>query len=175
MTMELFITIGFAAGLAVSLLTRGVVRGCLGLLAVPLLTFAYIWIWQSLNPEKLRSTGALDFVFGPIWPSFGAIVGFGVGELVRFLSTAKHWGLASIFNSLMLLAAAALQWDATFWALVMTNFALMHAVWLVQLARHKNWRAVDVSLLKWPLLAFAVMGNAALLLWGDRLLAVFSA
>ncbi len=62
------------------------------------------------------------------------------------------------------MAAAALQLNVTFWVLVVTNFVLMHAIWLVQLARRRNWSAVDFGLAKWPLIAFAVLGNAALLL-----------
>jgi hypothetical protein len=90
-------------------------------------------------------------------------------------SIAKHWGRASIVNSLLLLPAAALHLNVTFWVLVVTNFALMHAVWLDQLVRRREWSAVDFRLVKWPLLAFALMGNAALLLWGERLFAVFPA
>ena len=90
-------------------------------------------------------------------------------------TTAKHWGRASIANSLLLLAAAATQLNLTFWVLGVTNFALMHAVWLVQLVRRRDWGEVDFRLMKWPLIAFAVLGNAALLLWGERLLAVFPA
>lgn len=85
MTPELFIALGFAAGLLVSLLSSGVRHGCLGLLTVPVLMLSYIWVWQSLNPEKPRSTSALDYVLGPPWPSLAAIAGFGVGEFVRFL------------------------------------------------------------------------------------------
>jgi hypothetical protein len=88
---------------------------------------------------------------------------------------AKHWGRASIVNSLLLIAAAALQLNVTFWVLAFTNFALMHAVWLVQLLRRREWGEVDFSLVKWPLIASAVLGNAALLLWGERLLAGFPA
>jgi hypothetical protein len=83
MTLWLFIALSFAAGLLVSLSTKGVARGCLGLLGVPLLTLVCLWVWHSLGPEKLHSTSALDFVFGPMWTSHGAIVGFGVGEFIR--------------------------------------------------------------------------------------------
>ena len=84
-------------------------------------------------------------------------------------TAAKLWGRASILNSLLLPAAAALGLDVTFWVLVLTNFVAMHAIWLVQ----KRRGAVDFGLVKWPLIAFAVLGNAALLVWGERLLAVF--
>lgn len=43
---------------------------------------AYISWWQSQHPESLRSTSALDFLFGPLWPSLGAIAGFYAGKLL---------------------------------------------------------------------------------------------
>jgi hypothetical protein len=90
-------------------------------------------------------------------------------------NSARNWGRASIVNSLLLLPAAALQLDVTFWVLGVTNFALMHAIWLDQLVRRKEWAAVDFGLVKWPLIAFAVLGNGALLLWDERLFGVFPA
>ena len=45
---------------------------------------------------------------------------------------------------------------------------------VVQLCRRSRTR-IDFGLVKRPLAAFGVLGNAALLLWGERLLAVFSA
>jgi hypothetical protein len=87
--------------------------------------------------------------------------------------TAQPWGWASIANSLLLPAAAAAQLNVTFWVLVMTNFVLMHAVWITQLVRFRNWGKVNFGLAKWPLIAFGVLGNLALLLWAERLLAVF--
>src|SRR3954451_14028843 len=90
-------------------------------------------------------------------------------------TSAKNWARASIVNSLLLFAAAVVQLNVTFWVLLVTNFALMHGVWLAQLVRHKHWGAVDFRAVKWPLIAFGVLGNAALLIWGDRLLTVFPA
>ena len=87
--------------------------------------------------------------------------------------TAKQWGRASILNSLLLLSAAALQLDVTFWVLVMTNFVLMHAIWIVQVTPRRNWSEFDFGLMKWPLIAFGGLAHLALLLWGERLLAVF--
>jgi hypothetical protein len=86
---------------------------------------------------------------------------------------ATHFARASIVNSLLLLPAAAIQFDVLFWVLVATNFALMHAVWVVPLVRRRGM--AGFRLFTWPLIAFAVMGNGALFLWGDRLLAVFPA
>lgn len=92
-------------------------------------------------------------------------------------ATTKQLARASILNSSLLPVAAALQLNVTFWVLVMTNFVLIHAVWLSQLPRSRTTSGtrVDFALVKRPLVAFAVLGNAALLLWGERLLAVFPA
>jgi len=98
-----------------------------------------------------------------------------MAEAETVSTPAKWFGRASIGSSLLLFAAAALQLDVTFWVLVCTNFVLMHAVWLTQFARHGSWEAIDFRAVKWPLVSFAALGNAALLLWGDQLLAVFPA
>lgn len=90
-------------------------------------------------------------------------------------ATAKLLARASIANSLLLPIVTALQLNVTFWVLVMTNFMLMHAVWVIQLPQSRSGSKVDFRLVKWPLVAFAVLGNVALLLWGERLLAVFPA
>jgi len=74
-------------------------------------------------------------------------------------TTAKRWGRASIVNSLLLLPTAALQFNMLFWVLVVTNFALMHGVWVVPLLRRRG--AVGFRSFGWPLIAFAVLGNAA--------------
>ena len=79
MTIEAFVIVGFIAGLIV-----GCVKpefGC-ALLAVPVAMFAYIWWWQGQHPESLRSTSALDFVFGPLWTTIGAIGGYFVGLIL---------------------------------------------------------------------------------------------
>ncbi len=86
-------------------------------------------------------------------------------------AAAKRWGRASILNSLLLPAAAALHLDMTFRVLVCTNFVLMHAVWVSQLVRLKGWKRIDWAVAKWPLIAFAVLGNLSFLLWEEQLLA----
>lgn len=70
-------------------------------------------------------------------------------------TSAKHWARASIVNSLLLFTAAALQLNATFWVLVVTNFALLHAVWLVQLVRRRHSGAVDSGYVNGPSLPSA--------------------
>lgn len=83
MSILLLLFFGFIAGMFVA---TGVARpavGCLILAAVPIVTIAYIYWWQGENPDKLRSTSGLDFVFGALWPSLGAIVGLLVGKALQ--------------------------------------------------------------------------------------------
>jgi hypothetical protein len=86
---------------------------------------------------------------------------------------AKRWARASIVNSLLLPATAALQFGVTFWVLVVTNFVLMHAVWISQIRHFRDWRKLDFRPFFWSLVSFAVLGNLSLLLWGEQLLGVF--
>lgn len=57
--------------------------GCTALLMVPVAMVGYVALWQSIHPENLRSTSALDYMFGPLWPSLGALVGFALGSALR--------------------------------------------------------------------------------------------
>ena len=86
--------------------------------------------------------------------------------------TAKRLGRAGIVNSLLLLPAAALQFDVLFWVLDDELRVDARRV-VVPLLRRRN--AVSFRFFRWPLIAFAVLGNAAILLWGDRLFAAFPA
>ena len=88
-------------------------------------------------------------------------------------TTAMHWMWASIVNSLLLPTAAAFHFDVPFWGLVVTNFFLMHAVWLTQLIQGKTRREIDLVPVRWSLVSFAGLGNLALLLWCNELLSVF--
>ena len=83
MSIELLLFLGFLFGLLVGVAVARRGPGCVVLLAVPVAMFAYIYWWQGENPDKLRSTSALDFIFGPLWPSLGAIGGWFVGKLLR--------------------------------------------------------------------------------------------
>ena len=86
-------------------------------------------------------------------------------------AAAKRWARASIVNSFLLPATAALQFDVTFWVLVFTNFVLIHMVWVAQLVRFNSWKRIDWAAFKWPLIAFAVLGNLSFFLWEEQLLA----
>ena len=83
MSNELLVFCGFVAGLLVGITVGRPALGCLIMLAIPAAMIACIAWWQSQNPDLLRSTSALDFVFGPLWPSLGGICGFIIGQLLR--------------------------------------------------------------------------------------------
>lgn len=76
-----------AVGAIIGLLVGGALAnpkfGCSTLLVVPIAMFAYVSWWQGQHPELLRSTSGVDFVFGPFWPSLGAVAGFLVGRRIR--------------------------------------------------------------------------------------------
>lgn len=82
-TIEGLLAAGFACGLLVGVLAPRDKLGCFILLTVPIAMVVYTAWWQGQHPEALRSTSALDFFFGPLWPSLGAIAGFYVGRLLR--------------------------------------------------------------------------------------------
>lgn len=85
LTITQLLVCGFIVGLLIGIALPHPKVGCVGLLAVPIGMFAYIWWWQGQNPDKLRSTSALDFVFGPLWPSLGAICGYFAGAALGSL------------------------------------------------------------------------------------------
>ncbi len=83
LTIEGSLAVGAVAGLLVGLLLTRPKLGCLVLLAVPVAMIFFISWWQGEHPENLRSTSGLDFVFGPLWPSLGAIGGYYLGMGLR--------------------------------------------------------------------------------------------
>jgi hypothetical protein len=85
MTLEAMLIFGGIAGLVIGLIAPRDGLGCLLLLAVPVAAFAYVWVWQAQHPENLRSTSALDFVFGALWPSIAAVCGYAAGRTARSL------------------------------------------------------------------------------------------
>ncbi|WP_287942616.1 hypothetical protein [Sphingopyxis sp.] len=87
--IEALLIIGFVVGSLVGMVMPSHKVGCFALLPVPIIMIAYISQWQNQHPENLRSTSALDFMFGPLWPSAGAIAGFYFGRFVR----ARYFGL----------------------------------------------------------------------------------
>ena len=83
MTIGVLIAGGFLAGLLVGVIITRLKLGCAVLLTVPVAMILYLSWSQGQNPDNLRSTSGLDFLFGPLWPSLGAIVGLFVGRLLR--------------------------------------------------------------------------------------------
>ena len=83
MSNELLALCGLVVGLLVGVVVRKPALGCLIMLAVPAAMIAWVAWWQSQNPDQLRSTSALDFVFAPLWPSLGALAGYIAAQLLR--------------------------------------------------------------------------------------------
>lgn len=82
-SIEGLLAFGFVVGLLVGLAVAKPRLGCAILFVVPIAMVIYVSWWQGEHPEDLRSTSALDFVFGPFWPSLGAVVGCLVGRRIR--------------------------------------------------------------------------------------------
>ena len=89
MTIEAMLIAGFVVGLLVGVAVEKQRLGCLILLVIPVAMVCYISWWQGANPDKLRSTSALDFMFGPLWPSLGALVGYYAGQTLRWYSRKR--------------------------------------------------------------------------------------
>ena len=84
-SIEGALTVGVILGLLVGTFIKHRKLGCSMLVAIPITMVVYVRWWQVEHPESLRSTSALDFLFGPLWPSLGAIGGYYVGVYVRSL------------------------------------------------------------------------------------------
>jgi hypothetical protein len=83
LTIEGALFFGFLAGVLVGFGFRQMKVGCVALLTVPIAMILYIDWWQGRNPDMLTSTSALDFMFGPLWPSLGAVGGLFIGQWLR--------------------------------------------------------------------------------------------
>ena len=85
LTIAAWLSVGFAVGLLIGLFLTRPKFGCLALLAVPVaMIFVVIWS-HGADAENLRSTSGLDFIFGPLWPSLGALPGYLLGMLLKSL------------------------------------------------------------------------------------------
>lgn len=89
MTIEMLLLYGALAGLFAGFTIPNPKVGCVILLAVPITMIIYISKWQTTHPENIRSTSALDFLFGPLWPSIGAVGGFIAGMVLRSALTKR--------------------------------------------------------------------------------------
>jgi hypothetical protein len=83
MTIEILLVCGFFVGLLVGAAVANPKHGAAVLLLVPVAMIFYIGWRQGQDPDRLRSTSSLDFIFGPLWPSLGAIGGFYAGRVLR--------------------------------------------------------------------------------------------
>ncbi|WCT74102.1 hypothetical protein PQ455_02400 [Sphingomonas naphthae] len=83
MTINMLLICGGIIGLICGFVIARQRFGCIALLVVPIAMIVYVRLWQEAHPENLRSTSGLDFVFGPLWPSLGAIAGFYAARLLR--------------------------------------------------------------------------------------------
>ena len=92
MTIEMLLIAGALAGLVIGLAVPNPKLGCAALWIVPLAMIIYVYAWQRAHPENLRSTSGLEFFFGPLWPSLGAMVGFVVGTSLRCFVLSKRNG-----------------------------------------------------------------------------------
>jgi hypothetical protein len=86
MIIELMLVFGMVAGLAVGLAFARPRVGCSILLIIPVAMLFYVAWWQSGHPADLRSTSGLDYLFGPLWPSLGALVGYYFGKWLKALT-----------------------------------------------------------------------------------------
>lgn len=85
MTIDMMLLFGGIAGLVIGVVfpRRGI--GCFALILIPIAMLVYIICWQTAHPEGLRSTSSLDLVFGPLWPSLGALFGYTISFVVNHL------------------------------------------------------------------------------------------
>jgi hypothetical protein len=83
MAIEVSLMIGGVAGLLIGIIASNGKIGCAALFLIPIAMIVYIAVWQSRHPESIRSTSALDFIFGPLWPSLSGLCGFGLVRLLR--------------------------------------------------------------------------------------------
>ena len=83
MTIEFLIVGGAIVGLLSALLIRNARFGCASLWVIPVAMIIVVIVDQHLHPENVRSTSALDFIFAPLWPSLGALVGYVAGRLTQ--------------------------------------------------------------------------------------------
>ncbi|MFN2259237.1 MAG: hypothetical protein ABR601_05310 [Parasphingopyxis sp.] len=81
------------------------------------------------------------------------------------IEPAKFFFNASIATSVILPFTAMTERFDIFAAATFLNFALFHMIWLSQILRRDTYETVDFSVIKAPLIAFAVLGNGSLILF----------
>ena len=88
MTIQFLVVVGAIVGLLSAILIRNARLGCASLWVIPVAMIIVVIVDQQLHRENVRSTSALDFIFAPLWPSLGALVGYAAGRLTQ--SAIKH-------------------------------------------------------------------------------------
>ena len=83
LTVEGSMAVGAIVGLLLGIFAARPKIGCVLLFVVPVAMIFFAGWWQAEHPDKLRSTSGLEFIFGPLWPSIGAIGGYAIGQLIR--------------------------------------------------------------------------------------------
>ncbi len=89
MTIELLLIAGMFAGLLASLLPSGKI-GCGVLLLVPVAMIGFVYFELADPARRPDAQDALAYVFGPLWPSIGAIAGFALGRWVRRIMAPRR-------------------------------------------------------------------------------------
>lgn len=89
-TINMLLLCGAIAGALIGIVIPRHRVGCLVLLIVPIAMIVYVSLWQAAHPENIRSTSALDFFFGPLWPSVGAVVGFYIMLAFKAWLAGRH-------------------------------------------------------------------------------------
>ena len=86
--IETAMLIGSIVGALAGLIPRSK-TGCAALLIIPLVMWVYTVI-ELNNPSRTPDAqDSLYFVFNPLWPSLGALIGFGLVRLIRGLVLRK--------------------------------------------------------------------------------------
>jgi hypothetical protein len=83
LSVETLLIVGFIAGVLGGLFLGSKRVGCWIMAIVPIAAIGYVSWWQGQNPEGIRSTSGLEFVFVPIPPTIAALIGYGSVWLVR--------------------------------------------------------------------------------------------
>ena len=82
-TIEGAIAVGALVGLLIGVFLPNPKAGCFVLLIVPIAMVFFVASLHDRHPENLRSTSGLDFIFGPLWPSLGAVGAYFFCVMVR--------------------------------------------------------------------------------------------
>lgn len=83
MMIIFLIVFGAIMGAGAAIVFTNARLGCVSLLIIPISMYFYTDWWVSNNPDLWTSTIALEYFFGPFWPSLGAVMGFLLGRDFR--------------------------------------------------------------------------------------------